>query len=110
MTITNHIFHDSMVIRFYGVIDYSVSPMLDKSLQLAYGLANRRVIFNLKEVTSIEGSGLGTLCFAFKTLRRKGFSESLVDPPVQIREIVGQSELRDEILIYNSEIDARKVA
>ena len=110
MTMTNHIFHDSVVIRLHGDFDYSGSEVLEKSIRLAHGLPNRMVIFNCTDLTSIDGAGVGTLCFALHTLSRLGIPGCLVNPPTALRDLLEKKEMTSLIRICTTELEARTVA
>ena len=109
MTMTNHIFHDAVVIRLHGDFDFSGSEVLEKSIRLAHGLSNRMVIFNCTDVTSMDGAGVGTICFALHTLSQLGIPGSLVNPPSVLRDLLDKNEMTNVIRICTTELEARKV-
>lgn len=110
MVMTNQIFHDAIVVRLSGDFDYTGHEILENSIRLAHSLCNRRVILNLTEVTSMDGAGVGTLCFVLHTLDRLGIPGSLVNPPPAIRDLMEQIHMTNLVPICTTELEARRVA
>ena len=110
MEISEQLLNEAIVINLSGTIDHTVGHAIERTIQRVYKLGNRNVIFNLSDVTFIDGAGLGVFCFALHTLRQMGIQRSLINPPAPLRELLEQSDMRNRVPIYHSELEARTVS
>jgi anti-sigma B factor antagonist len=96
-----------VVVDISGEMDAYTSP---RAKQMMAGLIEegcRHLIINLRHLSFIDSSGLGTLLGTLRRAREQGGSLRLVAPPTHVRRIFEITRLTYSFPIDASEDDAR---
>ena len=96
MEITERFLNDTLEVRIKGTLGDGIGPACERVIRHAHAVSAQRIVFNLKEVTAIDGLGLGVLCFTLHTLHQVNTEWSLIDPPSSLKELITESGLTPE--------------
>ena len=88
-----------------------VSGHFDQSAQVDLGIAifetelaqYQHIILDLSQTTSLDSAGLGELLRTFYHLEKRGIQLSLVNPRLDVLEVLTQASLPSTLPIYKSE-------
>ncbi len=79
---------------------------LRNAVQDAINGGSTKVVINLKEVTTIDSSGVGELVSAFTTATNRGVKLSLANLPSKVSDILQITQLITVFDVYDSEDEA----
>jgi len=79
---------------------------LRNAVQDAINSGSTKVVINLKEVTTIDSSGVGELVSAFTTATNRGVKLSLANLPSKVSDILQITQLITVFDVFDSEDEA----
>ena len=88
MTITEHIYHDRLEVRFKGTLDHTIGPACERAIRHAHALGTKQLQLNLAGVTEVERLSLGTLCFTLHTVRQLGIQGTVLNAPTSVQHLL----------------------
>lgn len=91
------------VIEVAGEIDIAVAPAMRDCLGAAGSL---HVVFDLRQVTFIDASGLGVLAKAWRMADVSGGSVKLVGPSMRLRRLLAITRLDAMLPVYDTVLEA----
>lgn len=91
------------VIEVVGEIDIAVSPAMRDFLDAAI---SSQVVFDLRQVTFMDASGLGVLAEAWRMTNLSGGSVALVGPLKRVRRVLEVTQLDAVLPIYDTLMEA----
>ncbi len=96
-----------VLVRVCGEIDMHTSPLLRRKLQDTLELARPRLILDLREVSYIDSSGVGTIVEIKRRADRNGSTTVLVGLQPRVRNLFEITRLSSFFRIVDSPDQAR---
>jgi anti-anti-sigma factor len=95
------------VLRVSGRLDARTSPQLIEQC-VPVRDRGKHLILNLKGVTFLSSSGIGSLLALTEEFRERGASLRLAEPSATVREAVELLNLQEFLALYDTEADAAR--
>lgn len=80
--------------------------VLHKLVRALVDLGHRRILLNLREVTSVDSSGIGELFGSYTTVRNQGGVLKLTEPNERVRKVVHLTKLDTLVELIEDEATA----
>jgi anti-sigma B factor antagonist len=95
------------ILELKGKITIGVGDMaLRNAVQEAINSGATKVVINLRDVTTIDSSGVGELVSAFTTATNRGVKLSLANLPSKVSDILQITQLITVFDVFDSEDEA----
>jgi anti-anti-sigma factor len=95
----------SEVIRVRGRLDARTSPLLMERCAAARD-ANRHLVLNLRDVSFLSSSGIGSLLALTEEFRERGTLVALVEASPTVREAIELLNLEEFLMLFDTEDEA----
>ncbi|WP_041423888.1 anti-sigma F factor antagonist [Thermosediminibacter oceani] len=98
---------DILIVNLKGELDHHMAHLVKEKLEEYLAKrAFKKILFNFKNVTFMDSSGVGMLIGRYKSLQRIGGKVGAVNIGQQVRRIFEISGLFNIIQCYNNEKEA----
>ena len=94
------------VVNFSGRIIYDTEEVVKKELDKIVNENNKKIVFNLSDLTYINSSGLGLLINVLKQVRASNGDIKLSNLRPELSELFRITSLNSVFKIYNEESEA----
>ena len=99
-----------LVIRLYGIFNHRTAEKLQKLLKRSHVHEYTQVRFDLSQVSSIDGSGLGMLFLVAHRLKRLGGETFALNPKPLVRDQMQRADLASMLHIVPDDPQSRSAA
>ncbi|AYO30685.1 MAG: hypothetical protein PWR06_1069 [Thermoanaerobacteraceae bacterium] len=107
MNSTIKIIEDMMIVNLKGELDHHTSHMIKIQIEnIIQKTSIKKILFNFKNVTFMDSSGVGMIIGRYKALQKIGGMVGVSNLNSQIRRIFEMSGLFSIIPCYNDEKEA----
>jgi anti-sigma B factor antagonist len=107
LKLTTRISGDATVIDLSGRLTIGEGPAaLRKLLQEVTAGGVRKIVLNLKDVSSIDSCGLGELVSSHVNAKHKGGSLKMVGVPKRVQELFQMTGIHRVVDIHDDELEA----
>lgn len=91
-------------IRVSGALTAILVPELKEAISRELNQQTRELVFDLRETTMLDSSGIGLLIATSNSLARKNASLRVIEPPPEIFELLQHMRLVDRLNVHPSTI------
>ncbi len=89
MKVTTATANNCVYVYLNGELDQSVSSSLKEELdEFLSDIEQKNVIFNMKNLTFMDSTGIGLIMGRYKNLRKKNISLYITEPNTQIDKVI----------------------
>lgn len=107
MSITTRQTSDVTILAIRGKITIGVGDIdLRNAVQQVLDSGARKLILNLRDVTTIDSSGVGELVSAYTTGSNRGCQLKLCEMPLKVQDVLTITQLITVFDVYDSEAEA----
>jgi len=99
-----------LIIRLYGIFNHQTAKKLQKLLKRGRVQEYTQVTFDLSQVSSIDGSGLGILFLVAHRLRKLGGETFALNPKPLVRDQMQRADLASMLHIVPEDPQSRSAA